>query len=181
MYISTLMAAAEAEAEKQGLFQALGLDVKQLLINSVAFLILVGVLAKFVFPVLIKSIDERRATIEAGLEEAKKSQEAAEKAEKQVAALLAEARKDADEVIARSQKEAAEMVAQAEDKAKQRAEQIVTDARAQLEVDVAKARTALKKDAMQLVVAATEKIINEKLDAKQDAKLVEAALAKERA
>lgn len=176
-----VMAAAEAEAGSQGLTQALGLSGSELLINSGAFLILVGLLAKFVFPPLIRSIDKRRETIEAGLVQAKKSQEAAEKAEKQVEALLVEARKEADEVIARGHKEAADMVAAAEDKAKQRADQIVSDARAQLGVEVTKARAALKKDTMHLVALATEKVIAEKLDAKQDAKLVEAAIAQERA
>ena len=175
----TIVAAAEAEATGS-LFDALGLNVQQLIINAVAFLILLAILAKFVFPILIKSIDDRREAIEASLAEAKKSQEASQQAEQKIEAMMSTARKEADEVIARSQKEAAAMVAEAEGRAKQRAEQIVSDARSQLDVDVAKARATLKKDALHLVAAATEKIIDEKLDDKQDAKLIESAIAKGR-
>jgi F-type H+-transporting ATPase subunit b len=171
--------AAEAAAGKQGLFEALGLNVQQLLINSVAFLILVAILARFVYPTLIKSIENRRSTIEAGLEEAKKSQEASEEAEKRIEALLADARKDADEIVARSHTEAMTMVADAETKAKQRAEQVVADARAQLDAEVTKARAALKKDTLKLVALATEKIVDEKLDATKDAKLIESAISAE--
>lgn len=169
--------AAETGAGEAGLTQALGLDLKQLLVNTVAFLILMAILGRFVYPTLIKSIDKRRDAIEAGLEEAKKSQVAADEAEKKIAALLADARAQADEIIARSHTEGQAMVAEAESKAKQRAEQMIADAHSQLEAEVLKARTALKKDTVKLVAMATEKIVGDKLDAAEDAKLVEAALA----
>jgi F-type H+-transporting ATPase subunit b len=173
----TLIANAAAEHHNAGLFQALGIDVKLLIEQAVAFLILVGILAKFVYPALIKAVDGRREAIEAGLKEAKESQEAAEKAQEQVAELLEQARKDADEILARSHQEAASMVSDAEEKAKQRAEQIVADARGQLETDVRKAREVLKKDTVELVALATERVIGEKLDASKDAALVTKALA----
>lgn len=162
------------------MFQALGLDIKQLVINTIAFLILVAILSRYVYPTLIKSIDSRREAIENSLAEAKKSQEAADDAEKRVEALLAEARKEADEILARSNAEAAALVAEGEVQAKKRAEQIVKDARSQLEAEVVKARAVLKKDTLQLVALATEKVVGEKLDATKDAKLIENALAQER-
>jgi F-type H+-transporting ATPase subunit b len=68
------------------------------------------------------------------------------------------------------------MVGDAEDKAKQRAEQIVADARTQLDTEVRKAREALKAETVQLIAAATEKVIGEKLDVKKDAGLIKNAL-----
>jgi len=172
-----LFASTEAAAESSpGLLQALGIDWKLLITQGIAFLILVAILKKYVYPVLVKTVDDRRAAIEAGLKEAKESQEAMEKAEAKVAKLLAQARKDADDMLARTQKEAASVVAEAENKAKTRAEQIVADARAQLDVDVAKARQTLKKDTIELVALATERVIGEKLDAGKDAELVKRAL-----
>jgi F-type H+-transporting ATPase subunit b len=170
-------AAAEATAEASpGLLQALGIDWKLFVVQGIAFLILVGVLGKFVYPTLIKAIDSRREAIEAGMKEAKESQEALEKAEARVAEMLAEARKEADDILARTHTEAASVVAESEGKAKTRAEQIVAEARGQLELDVAKAREALKKDTIELVALATERIVEEKLDATKDAALVKKAL-----
>lgn len=165
-----------ASESNPGLLQALGIDGKLLLEQSIAFLILVAILAKFVYPALIKAIDNRRDQIEAGMKEAKEAGEALEKAEAKVAGMLAEARKEADDIIARSHKESAAQVAEAEDKAKARAEQIIKDARAQLDTDVAKARQALKKDTIELVALATEKVVKEKLDTKKDAGLITEAL-----
>jgi F-type H+-transporting ATPase subunit b len=170
-----------AAASSPGLFQALGIDWKLLIEQAIAFLILVAVLAKFVYPALMKAIDDRRGAIEAGLQEAKESQEALEKAEAKVAELLEQARKDADDILARTHQEAASTVADAESKAKARADQIVADAREQLNVDIAKAREALKRDTIELVALATERVIGEKLDATKDARLVQKALAEEKA
>ncbi|HUC89976.1 MAG TPA: F0F1 ATP synthase subunit B [Patescibacteria group bacterium] len=172
---------ASSEASSPGLFQALGVSWKLLVEQGLAFLILVAILAKFVYPVLMKSVDDRRNQIEAGMKEAKESQAALEKAEAKVGELLEQARKDADDILARTHQEAATVVADAETKANARAEQIVADARAQLGIDVAKAREALKRDTVELVALATERVIGEKLDDHKDADLVKKALAGERA
>lgn len=168
--------AAHGAEEQAGLFQALGIDLKLLVTQAIAFLILVFILGKFVYPVLMKAVDARRDQIEAGLKEAKEAQEALEKAEAKVADMLAEARTEADGILARTHQETSAMVAEAETKAKERADQIVKDARAQLETDVAKARQALKAETVQLVAQATEKIVGEKLDTSKDATLIHKAL-----
>lgn len=174
--MQNLIVASTNNEESLGLLQALGIDWKLLVEQTIAFAILLFILSKFVYPVLIKAIDSRREQIEAGLEEAKASRKALDNAEEKVEALLAQARKDADEIVARSHQEAGAMVADAEAKAAQRAEQIVTDARSQLERDITKAREALKTETVQLVAAATEQILGEKLDEKKDAALITKAL-----
>lgn len=171
---------AEAAASPN-LFQALGIDGKLLIEQAIAFLILVAILQKFVYPALIKSIDDRRNAIEAGLEEAKKAQELLTQTEANVEKLLKEARKDADELMQRANAEATGIVGDAEAKAKLRAEQIVKDAHTQLEADISKARQALKRDTAELVALATERIIHEKVDARKDSELIDRALSKEHA
>ncbi|HEY5805815.1 MAG TPA: F0F1 ATP synthase subunit B [Candidatus Saccharimonadales bacterium] len=174
---STAPEAEHAAEESQSLFTALGIDVTLLIEQTIAFLILVFLLAKFVYPALIKVVDGRREQIEAGIKEAKQAEESLAKAEAKVSELLVEARKEADDILARTHQEAANVVADAESKAKTRAEQIVADARQQLELDVAKAREALKKDTVELVALATERVVGEKLDAQKDAELVKKSLA----
>jgi F-type H+-transporting ATPase subunit b len=171
-----LLIVANTEEASKGLFEALGLDGKLLIEQAIAFLILVAILGKFVYPALVKAIDARRDQIEAGMKEAKQAEEALINAEAKVADMLADARKEADEIIARSHQEITAMISDAEEKAKTRADQIVKDARAQLDTDVAKARRALKEETIQLVALATEKVIGEKLDERKDAGLIKEAL-----
>lgn len=177
-----ILFAAESTSNP-GLLQALGIDGKLLIQQALAFLILVAILRKFVYPVLVKSIDDRRNAIEAGQENAKKSAELLEQTETKVAGMLKEARSSADEVLKRAQTEAAGIVSDAEGRAKIRAEQIVKDAHSQLQAEIVKARQALKKDTVELVALATERIIHEKVDSKKDTQLIDQALstsAKER-
>ncbi len=172
---------ASSSESSPGLFEALGLDVTLLIEQTIAFLILVAILSKFVYPALVKSIDARREQIEAGVKEAKQAEEALAKAEADVVGILAAARKEADEIIARSQQASAANVTEAEQKAKVRAERIVADARAQLDNDIRKARESLKGYAVKLVATATEHIVDERLDDKKDAKLIKDAIDREQA
>lgn len=173
--------AAAREAQSSGLLGALGIDGKLLLQQALAFLVLMLILAKFVYPVLVRAIDDRRSAIEAGMEEAKKAQQLLEETEAKVAGMLKDARGDADEMLRRAQGEAATIVSNAEDKAKVRGEQIVKDAHTRIEAEVTKARQALKRDTIQLVATATERIIHEKVDSRKDNELIERALDKGRA
>src|SRR5882672_7667455 len=134
--MQNLIVASTSGEHSAGLLEALGINWQLLIEQTIAFLILVFVLGKFVYPILVKAIDSRREQIEAGLKEAKDSHAALEKAEAKVDELLSQARKDADDILARSHQEAGAMVASAEEKAQQRAQQIVTDARAQLDGDI---------------------------------------------
>lgn len=167
---------AAAPEESASLFSALGIDWALLVQQALAFLILLAILAKFVFPVLIKAIESRREQIEAGMKEAKEAEEKLAQTEEKIGTMLRDARSEADDIIARSHQEATRQVAEAEEKAKVRAEQIVTDAHVQLESDVRKAREALKKDTVELVAMATERVVSQTLDAQKDSKLIAKAL-----
>lgn len=173
--------AAVPAPEGGGIFGALGIDWRLLLLQVLAFGILVWLLGKFVYPPLVRAIDKREQKIAESISAANEAEARAEQTQKEVSALLAQAREDADDILARSHSEATAQVAEAEEKARARAEQIVKDAHAQLEADVAKARAALKKDTAELVALATERVLHEKVDSKRDAELIDRALSKESA
>jgi F-type H+-transporting ATPase subunit b len=173
--VFTTFAAEEASG---GLLGALGIDGRLFVTQLIAFLILLFILKKWVFPPIVRAIDKRQETIDATVREAAEARAALEKAESKAGEVLAEARQEAEGVLARSQEEAAKAIAESESKAKERANQIVADARTQLDADVKKARAALKKDTVQLVAAATEQIITEKVDTAKDKALIERSLEK---
>ncbi len=162
-----------------GILGTLGIDVKLLVFQIIGFGILVWLMAKYIFPVFIRAIDDRQKRIETGLKEAAEARKSLEEAEMRADDLLAEARKEAEALMQRSQEEAADALLAAETKAKERADQIIADARTTLAVDVRKAREALKKDTIALVAQATEQVVGEKVDAKKDSELIARALAKE--
>lgn len=169
-------------AAETGGLSALGLNVQSFLFQLITFVIVLVILRQFVFKRLVKTLEDRRTTLEASLTQAAETEDKLKKTEEKIAGMLAEARGQADEVVAASHKEALKMVEDAETKANKRAEQIVADAKTQMDGEVRKAREALKAETAHLVALATERIIGEKLDPKKDEALITAALtnAKER-
>ena len=168
--------AETAPAAGGDIFSTLGIDWRLLIIQIVAFLILVFLLGKFVYPWLMKSVDERQANIEAASKAAVEAQKSAEANKEAVAELLAKARKEAAEIVATAKLESAEMVSASEKKAQKAAEQIAQNAHDQLEKDVANARKVLYNDTLELVGLATEKVIAKKLDTKADSELIATAI-----
>jgi F-type H+-transporting ATPase subunit b len=168
--------AAETTEAGGDIFTALGIDWRLLILQIVAFLILVVLLGKFVYPWLMKSVDERQANIEAASRAATKAQKAAEESKEQIASLLAEARKEASEIVSTAKLEASEMVSSSEKKAQQSAERIVAEAQEQLSKDVERAKKDLYNETLELVSLATKKVIGKSLDAKADKDLIAAAV-----
>ena len=139
MQTALYILASTEVAQKASLFESLGIDWKMLVLQSVAFLLLLWLLSKFVYPVLNKMIDTREAAIAAGQESAKAMQAQAAKAEEKMKALMQDAQKEASEIVATAKSEASDMVGMAEEKAKANAERIVAQAQESIAKDVAAA------------------------------------------
>lgn len=176
----TYMAASSVSEDEATLFSALGIDWQVLILQTIAFLVLVWFLGKFVYPSLVKAIEKREKAIEDSVKAAAETEKRAEEAQKDVEALMATARKEANAIVDTAKKESAIKVEEAEKKAHKRADRIVEDARAQLDQDIAAARKELRKETTELVALATEKIVREKVDAKRDSSLIDAAIKEAR-
>ncbi len=163
--------ATESTAET-GLFAALGIDWRLLILQIIAFLLLVVVLGKFVYPWLMKQVDERQANIEAAQQAAVEAKKAAESNKEHVAELLDIARKEAAEIVETAKLESAELLKRSESKAHRAAQRIADEAKSQLDKDVTAARQSLRDETVELVALATEKIIGAELSAGVDNKRI---------
>jgi len=159
-----------------GLFTALGIDWRSLILDAAAFLITMAILAKYVYPILVKALDAKQGELEAATRLEKQAKEELEAAQGEISKIVAEARKSADEIIANARTEADELTKASNAKAGEQAERIIAEAHEQLSRDVRLAREALKSDTIRLVAKATETLLNEKLNATSDAKLITKSL-----
>lgn len=175
MRILTVMAEA-AGHEQPGFFEALGIDWKLLVLQTIAFLVLLWFLGKFVYPPLTKMLDKREADIEAGVKAAQAAEKKADEAKNEVEKLLKQARSEANDIVATAKEEANATVEAADAKAKTRAERIVADAQEQIEKDVLAARKVLRDETLDLVAQATEKVIGKTIDAKVDQTVIASAV-----
>lgn len=168
-------AATEASGDSD-LFSSLGIDVRLLVVQAIAFLILLWVLTKFVYPVLSSMLDKREATIREGIEAAQKAEERAAETNAEVEKLLSDARKQAAGVIASAKDEAATIVEAANENAAQQTERMVAKATADIEREVEVARKALRDETIGLVSLATEKVVGDAMTDAIDKKVIASAL-----
>lgn len=176
--ILTQVASEAGSAEHSGdLLASLGIDWTLLIVQLVAFLILVWLLGKFVFPVLTKSLDAREAKIEEAGKAAEAAEKKAEAAESKIEETLKKARLEAADIVATAKNEATQMIEKAEANAKSRSDRIVAEAHEDIQKDVLAARKMLEKDTISLVKQAAGLAVSNVADAKLDDALIKKSVA----
>jgi len=160
-------------SEQSGGISSLGLNLKAFIFQLVAFLIVLVILSKFVFPKLVKTLEDRRQTLEKSLEQARQTELTLASAEEKAAKLLQSARTQADQALADAKLAAKNVVAGAETAAEKQTQRILEEAQNTIKDEHDRLSGELKKELAGLVATATEKIIGEKLDDPKDSELIE--------
>lgn len=155
---------------------ALGVDWKALIVQLITFVLALVVLRRYAFKPIGKVLRERRELIESGVKIGEDMHKEKIKLEAKVATTLSEARLQADSVLAAAQDAARDAARESEAKARDKAEAILAEAKQRTVQDVARARKQLESELVGLISDATEAIIEEKVDAKKDATLIDKAL-----
>jgi F-type H+-transporting ATPase subunit b len=144
----------------------------------IAFILMILVLGRWVYPRIIKAATERESKIEAGLRAAQESEERLSKVQAQVEQTLEEARAQAREIINRSHGEATGEAKEVLDKARTDAEALIERARTEIGGERDRAIQDLRNEVSSLVVAATQRLLGETIDAKAHQRLIDEALTK---
>lgn len=155
---------------------ALGIDPKAFIIQLITWLFVFLVLRKFVFKPVVKILQNRQDAIDEGMRLTTEMVAEKDKLEKEVAATHTSARKEANDILAKTHEQATAMIKDAEAAAQAKADKMIAEAKAKIEDETVKARRKLEQEMVDLVIQATEKVSNEKLDAKKDAALIGRAL-----
>lgn len=158
------------------LMTALGIDWRLLILQIVAFLILVAILGKYVYPWLIRSIDERQRDIQDAKKANLEAQKLLDSSQLDMQNLLDEAKQEAAEIIETAKQEAADTVSRGEQKARAMAERITAEAEASVQRDIESARRQLRAETAELVALATQKVIGKVYTSDIDKQVIEDAL-----
>lgn len=146
------------------------------IVELVTFLIMLAILARYVYPELVRRAEDRQRAIAAQLEEAEKSRVQAEERLKQAQAQLDDARRTAQGLIDSANKSAEQLRQEKRDKAEEESRRIVEGARQEIEAERERAVRAVRDEVAGLVVAATQKVIGETLDERKHHRLIERAI-----
>jgi F-type H+-transporting ATPase subunit b len=139
-------------------------SLPELVIGTIAFLIVFGALYRILLPRIQQTLQERTDQIEGGLERAEEAQREATQTLEQYQAQLAEARHEASRLRQDAQEEGARILAELRERGEAERQRLVAAAHDQIEADRAQAIQALRTEMGALAVELASRVVGEALD-----------------
>ena len=149
-----------------------------LFVQLVVFFIGAWVTMKFIWPPLIKALDERRKKIADGLAAADRGNRSLDDAQKKIAQLDAEARARAQALIADTEKRAQALIEEAKGQAKVEGDRLIASAKAEEQQEVVRAKDSLRDQVAVLAIAGAEQILRREVNPQVHADLLSQLKAK---
>ncbi|MGH7641553.1 MAG: F0F1 ATP synthase subunit B [Candidatus Dormibacteria bacterium] len=146
-------------------------------VEIVVFLVLLYLLARYVFPPIVRALDARKQQIAQSLAEAESARREVAEARQQEKSDLADARRQAQEILDKAQQLGEELREELRQKGREEQEAMLTRARAELVQERERAVSQLRRQVADLVLLATTKILEEELDQPRQRRLIDQALA----
>lgn len=146
------------------------------IVELLTFLLMLVVLARYVYPEVVKVAETRQRAIAEQLRLAEQAKSEAEARLEEAQAKLEDARKTAQQVVDAANRSAEQARQDLKQKAEQEARRIAESARKEIEVERERALQSARDELAGLVVVATEKVIGETLDGPRHRKLIERAI-----
>jgi len=144
-----------------------------LIAQLIVFLILVWFTMSFVWPPIVKALDERAQKISEGLSAADKAKADLSMANKRVEEQLSAARTDAAQRLADAERLAQSMIEEAKTRANDEGIKIVAAAKAEAAQEALKAREVLREQVALLAVKGAEQILKREVNASVHADLLD--------
>ena len=143
-----------------------------LFVQLVVFFIGAWVTMKFIWPPLIKSLEERQKKIADGLAAADRGQKSLEDAKRKIAEEQAAERAHVQQLIAEAEKRGQAIVDAAREQAKVEADRIVDAAKAEATQEMQRAKEALRDQVAVLAVAGAAQILQREVNPQAHSELL---------
>ena len=145
--------------------------------QAAAFAVFIWFTVKFVWPPLMRAIEDRQKTIADGLAAGERGKHELELASHRSSDALKEAKQRASDIIAQAEKRASQIIEEAKGPAKDESDRIIVGAKAEVDQEVFRAKETLRQQVADLAVAGAAKILRREVDAKTHAELLTAIKA----
>jgi len=136
----------------------------ELIIGTICFVLVFGILGKLLMPRIQKTLTERTELIEGGLAKAKEEQTEAAQVLDQYKQQLAEARHEAARMREEAREQGAQIIAEMREQAQAEARRITESAQAQIQAERQQALTALRAEVGALATELASRIVGESLE-----------------
>lgn len=144
-----------------------------LLGQFITFALLVWVIMKFVWPHVIKAMEDRQAQIAAGLAAAEKGVYELEVSQHKAAEQVRDAKIQAADILEQANKRAGRIIDEAKERAREEGNRLLAIAQADIEQEVQTAKQELRKQLGVIAVSGAEKILQRHIDTTADHDLLQ--------
>ena len=141
--------------------------------QTVSMIVFVWFSMKFIWPVLMKVIEDRRKIIADGIAAGEKGQRELAEARHGSEAIMAEARQKAVQVVDLAHKRGGDLVAEAKSTALAEGQRLVAQAKGEIANEQSRARDSLRREVSALALAGAAKLLGREVDAQAHAKLLD--------
>jgi F-type H+-transporting ATPase subunit b len=139
-------------------------DLTELIIGTIAFLVVFIMLYRVLMPRIQQTLTERTDAIEGGLQRAEEAQAEADQRLEQYKEQLAEARQEASRLREKAKEEGAQIKAEMREQAQAEARRLVDAAHAQIDADRQQAIQMLRAEVGTLAVDLAGRVVGEALE-----------------
>ena len=147
--------------------------IKEILVQIIGFGVVFLVLKKFAWNSMLGMIDTRRKTIEDEFASIEKKKKELEEFEKEYKRRLENIEQEAREKIQEASSIGMALAKDIQEKARLDSQKLFDRTRAEIEQDIVKARLSMRNDIVEISSLITEKVLREKMDAREHEKLVD--------
>jgi F-type H+-transporting ATPase subunit b len=144
--------------------------------QMISFALFVWFTMKYVWPPLMRAMEERRKLIADGLAAGERGHHEFELSQQKATEALREAREHAADMLVEAGKRAGQILDEAKKQAKEEGERLITAMRVEAEHERNAAREQLRQAVAELAVAGAAKILEKEIDAKAHARLLDGVI-----
>jgi F-type H+-transporting ATPase subunit b len=135
----------------------------ELIIGTIVFVVVFGVLARMLMPRIMQTLNEREDAIQGGINRADEAQAEAAQLLDQYRAQLADARQEAARIREEAREQGAQIIAELRERAEAESRRITDAAQAQIEAERQQALISLRSEVGSLATELASRIVGESL------------------
>lgn len=155
---------------------ALGINWQALIVQLLAFLILILLLRRFAYRPLLNVLDQRAERVRTSMEQADRIERQLAETETRNQQILQEARREAQQIVANAREVGDRQISQAREVARDEAEKQLQQSLAQLRAETQQARMELRQEYADLVIRAASRVVRQELDPQKHLQLIDTTL-----
>lgn len=159
-------------AAQEGGPSVFSMDLGLVVWTWVLFLLTLAVLAKWVFPWIAGSLEERQAKIQNAIDEAREDREEARRLLEQHQKQLEEARQEARRIVEEGREAGEKLREDILEEARREQEEMLERARREMERERERLAQEVREEAVEVSIAAAERLMRARMDGEKDREIV---------